>query len=123
RCGGRRSSMGASMLLSKRTRVSLFTLVLGMALATSSALSQTENGTPDQDAAEKELRQQTRQRMLDRWKMLRAYVRIDGKEQEVERHAEPIFTFSEPTRETGHLGTVWIWGTKGRPVALLSQNK
>ena len=84
--------MGASMLLSKRTRVSLFTLVLGMALATSSALSQTENGTPDQDAAEKELRQQTRQRMLDRWKMLRAYVRMDGEEQEVDRHTEPIFT-------------------------------
>jgi hypothetical protein len=61
--------------------------------------------------------------MLDRWKKLRAYVRIGSEEQEVERHAEPIFTFSEPTRETGHLGTIWIWGSKGRPVALLSQNK
>lgn len=108
------------MLLSNRTLVLVFAFAGGLALAASSSLAQSEGR---EDAAEKEQRQQTRQRMLDRWKKLRAHVRIDGDEREVDRLGEPIFTFSEPTRETGHLGTVWVWGTKGRPVALLSQNK
>jgi hypothetical protein len=61
--------------------------------------------------------------MVARWNKLQAFERVAGKESEVDRVQEPIFTFSEPTRETGHLGTLWVWGKTGRPVALLSQNK
>jgi hypothetical protein len=61
--------------------------------------------------------------MLDRWSKMHALVRVGGKEQEADRLENPIFTYSEPTRETGGGGTVWVWGTTGRPVALLSQSK
>jgi hypothetical protein len=54
---------------------------------------------------------------------MRALGRVKGKEQEVERLKDPIFTYSEPTRETGGVGTLWVWGPKGRPVVLLAQSK
>ncbi len=90
-------------------------------LAAMVALAQV-NG-PDLDATDEALRQQTRTAMEARWKTVRAFERVAGEDREVERREQPIFSFSESTRDTGHLGTVWVWGTEGRPVALLSQNK
>src|SRR5262249_37586795 len=75
-----------------------------------------------EDPAEKE-QKQTRQRMLDRWNKMRALLRVADKEQEVDRLKDPIFSYAEPTRETGGVGTIWVWGTRGRPVALLAQSK
>src|SRR5262245_19167597 len=97
--------------------VLFFALIVGRGVR--NAPAQVEEGS----AAEKEQRRQTREQMGARWKKLRAFVQVAGEEEEVDRVQEPIFTFTERTRETGHLGTLWVWGTKGRPVALLSQNK
>lgn len=111
------------MLLTRKSLVVIFALVIGFSLRVQDAPAQEEKGGEDQDPVEKEQRRQTREQMVARWNKQRAFERVAGKEKEVERVKEPIFTFSEPTRETGHLGTLWVWGTKGRPVALLSQNK
>jgi hypothetical protein len=98
-----------------------FALVVGLLLSAQNALAQVEKGGAE-DPAEKEGKQ-TRQRMLDRWNTMRALLRVAGKEQESARLKDPIFSYAEPTRETGGVGTVWVWGTRGRPVALLTQSK
>ena len=111
------------MFLTRKILELVFVVTVGFSLGVQNAPAQVKEGGEDQDSAEKEQRRQTREQMVARWNKLRAFERASGKETEVERVQEPIFTFSEPTRETGHLGTLWVWGTKGRPVALLSQNK
>lgn len=96
-------------------------VICGWSLAARAAVAQ-ENEA-DEDAATEALRQKTRAAMADRWSTLRATIRVAGREREVERAEQPIFSFSDATRDTGHLGTVWVWGAKGRPAALLSLNK
>lgn len=98
-------------------------LVVATSLGPQRASAQVERSGDKQDSTEEAQRRQTRQTMVARWKKLNAVARVDGEEREVERVPEPIFTFSESTRESGHLGTLWVWGVKGRPVALLSQSK
>jgi hypothetical protein len=117
------TARGDEMFLTRKILVPVFSLIVGFSLGVQNAPAQEEEGGADQDLSEKEQRRQTREQMVARWNKLRAFERVAGKEKEVDRVQEPIFTFSEPTRETGHLGTLWVWGTKGRPVALLSQNK
>jgi hypothetical protein len=87
------------------------------------AAAQAERDAADQDPLAEQQRQETREQMAARWTRLRALVRAGDQQREIERVAEPIFTYSESTRESGHLGTMWVWGTTGRPVALLAQNK
>ena len=111
------------MFLTRKILVLVFALIVGFSLGVQNAPAQVEEGSAEQGSAEKEQRRQTREQMVARWNKLRAFEHVVGKEKEAERVKEPIFTFSEPTRETGHLGTLWVWGTKGRPIALLSQNK
>ena len=101
-------------------------VVLGFALLVSAPLGNRAGlaqGEGPKDSAQEEERQATRKRMLDRWNTLKAFQNSDGQDIEIDRVAAPIFTFSDSTRETGHLGTLWVWGKKGRPLALLSQNK
>jgi hypothetical protein len=100
----------------------VFALVVGLSLTVQHAPAQAKKGAAEAPA-ESEEQNQTRQRMLDRWGKMRAMLRVAGKEQEVERLKDPIFSYAEPTRETGGVGTVWVWGTRGRPVALLTQSK
>src|SRR5262245_55717583 len=109
------------MFLTRMTFRLDFALVVGLLLSVQNALAQVEKGGAE-DPAEKEGKQ-TRQRMLARWNKMRALLRVAGKEQEVDRVKDPIFSYAEPTRETGDVGTVWVWGTRGRPVALLTQSK
>jgi hypothetical protein len=61
--------------------------------------------------------------MAARWKQVRAFVSKDGAEHEVDRVAEPVFSYVERAREGQHVGTLWVWGTQGRPVALFAQNR
>src|SRR6266566_2557593 len=109
------------MLLARMTLRLVFALIVGLSLSVQNALAQVEKGGA-KDPAEKD-EKQTRQRMLDRWSKMRAVLRVAGKEQEVDRRKDPIFSYVEPARETGGVGTVWVWGTRGRPVALLTQSK
>jgi hypothetical protein len=111
------------MSLTSKSLMLCIALIVGLSRGVHKAPAQGVEGGAEKNAAEKEQRQETREKMLARWKKLRAFERAGGEEKEVDRVPEPIFTFSERTRETGHLGTLWVWGTKGRPVALLSQNK
>ena len=111
------------MLLTKKNLVLVLALAIGFSTGVQNAPAQGEKVKADRDAAEKEHRARTREKMVARWNKLRAFEPVAGKEQEVDRVQEPIFSFSESTRETGHLGTLWVWGAKGRPVALLSQSK
>ncbi|HZL87362.1 MAG TPA: hypothetical protein VFB96_03210, partial [Pirellulaceae bacterium] len=110
------------MLLTKKTLVLVFALVGACWLCMEYAPAQEKKGGAE-DPTETEQRQQTRATMLARWNKLRAVMRIAGKEKEVERVAQPVFSYSEPTRETGGIGTLWVWGTRGRPAALLAQSK
>jgi hypothetical protein len=116
-------ALGDVMSLTRKNLVLYFVLIVGLSRGVQKVPAQGVEGGAKKDTAEKEQRRQTREQMVARWKTLRAFERVAGEEKEVDRVQEPIFTFSEPTRETGHLGTLWVWGTKGRPVALLSQNK
>ena len=110
------------MRLTSMIPVLVFALLVAFPAGVPHAAAQEKK--PDAaDAAETEQRKQTRQRMLDRWGKLRALVRIGGKEKEIERVAEAVFSYAEPTRETGGIGTLWVFGTKGRPAALLAQSK
>jgi hypothetical protein len=110
------------MLLTRITFGVFFALVVGYSLSVPNASAQAKKEGAE-DPAEKEELKQTRQRMLDRWSKMRALVRVADKEQEVDRRKDPIFSYAEPTRETGGVGTMWVWGTSGRPVALLAQGK
>jgi hypothetical protein len=107
------------MIPTRTTFRLLCTLVVGLSLRSDHAPAQEAR----EDPAEREEHKQTRQRMLDRWGKMRALVRVAGKDQEVERVKDPIFAYAEPARESGGVGTIWVWGTKGRPVALLAQSK
>jgi hypothetical protein len=100
----------------------LAAIIVACGLIASNVCAQSE---PDKDEPdEKAQLRQTRERMLARWKTLRAFELDDhGKERDVAPVSEPVFVYSESTRESGHLGTLWVWGSKGRPAALLSQNK
>ena len=109
------------MLQTRKSLLVVSVLAITSSLGLRLALAQ-EDG-PEQDQAEEVQRQRTRELMTARWKKLRAFERVAGKETEVDRVQEPIFSYSEPTRETGGVGTVWVWGTTGRPVALLSLSK
>jgi hypothetical protein len=71
------------MLLTKKILVLVFAAAVGFSLCAQQAPAQVEPRGAKEDAAEKEQRQQTRQRMLDRWGKLRALVRIGDKEKEV----------------------------------------
>jgi hypothetical protein len=99
----------------------IFALVIGL-LSVQNALAQRDKESA-KDPAQAEEQKQTRQRMLERWHKMRAFVRVADKEQEVDRLKDPIFAYAEPARETGGVGTMWVWGTRGRPVALLAQSK
>jgi len=92
-----------------------------LSLGVRTAPAQADGG--EEDAASQEQRRQTRERMVARWKQLRASQRVAGGQREVDRREQPIFSFSESTRDTGHLGTVWVFGTQGRPAAILSLSK
>jgi hypothetical protein len=85
-------------------------LVLGGRLA---ALEETEQKT---DAP-------WRESMAARWNEVRAFHTRNGAEHEVDRVAEPVFSYVERAREGQHVGTLWLWGTQGRPVALFAQNR
>lgn len=65
----------------------------------------------------------TREQMRERWKRSRAFVPLDGERKEVPRRDEPIMTYFERARDggAGRLGALWIWGPKGRPVAVFVQ--
>ena len=99
----------------QRTFFNIIVLLFGIAPSVNRVLGQ--------DVTEKEQNVQTREQMTARWKKMRAFERIDGKKKEVNRVEKPILSFSESTRDSGHLGTLWVWGTKGRPVALVAQGK
>ena len=114
---------GDEMFPTRKILELVLAMLVAFSLGIQNAPAQVKKGDADQDSIEKEQRRQTREQMVARWNKLRAFESASGKEKEIDRVPEPIFTFSEPTRETGHLGTLWVWGTKGRPVALLSQNK
>jgi hypothetical protein len=106
----------------KRIVVVIVVLVIGRFLGGGPASAQVErNGEPN--PSEVEEARAAREQMLARWSRLRAFEHVAGRERELERLSAPLFTFSESTRETGHLGTLWAWGPKGRPAALVSQNK
>lgn len=62
-----------------------------------------------------------RQRLQDRWKKSRAFLSVDGRRQEVARYERPLHTFFEPSSDGGRLASVWVWGAKGRPVAVFVQ--
>jgi hypothetical protein len=75
-----------------------------------------------QEALESEPAERAFATMSTRWGELRAYELVDGSEIEVEPVPEPIFQFFETARERSY-GTVWVWGAKGRPLALLAQGR
>lgn len=85
--------------------------------------AQRSPGESEQELVEEKLRKETRDAMAARWNQLQAYVLIDGEQREIERVSDPVFSFSEATRDTGHLGTMWVWGSPGRPAALFVQGK
>lgn len=107
------------MLFTRMTFLIFALVALSLCVSNASAQVKKEGA---EDPAEQEERKQTRQRILDRWNKMRAVLRVADKEREVERRKDPVFTYSEPTRETGGGGMMFVWGTTGRPVALLAQN-
>jgi hypothetical protein len=76
-----------------------------------------------QEVPEKEINARTLEQMTARWQKLRAFLQIDGQEMEIDRLEKPISNYSESTRESSHYGTLWVWTTTGRPVAVLAQSK
>jgi hypothetical protein len=105
-----------------RKRNALLIVVLAIACA-GPLFAQTAKEGPAQNDSEADEAKKAREQMLARWSKLRAFQDVGGSEREIERVPEPIFNFSDSTRDTGHVGTLWVWGAKGRPAALVSQNK
>lgn len=111
------------MRLTSKTLAVVFVLLVAFPAGVPYAAAQEQQRAAAEDAAETEQRKQTRQRMLERFSKLRALVRVGEKEKEIERVDDPVFSYAEPTRETGGIGTLWVFGSKGRPAALLAQSK
>ena len=76
-----------------------------------------------QEAAKQQTSSRWKEAMAARWNEVRALVPKDGAEHEIDRVAEPVFSYVERAREGQHVGTLWVWGTQGRPVALFAQNR
>jgi hypothetical protein len=110
------------MLLTKDLLLASCVLALGLSPGAQTAAAQEEK-VAAQDPADTQQRQETRRRMLDRWGMMRGLRRVGEKEQEIARLEDPVFSYAEPTRETGGIGTMWVFGKEGRPAALLAQSK
>jgi len=77
------------------------------------ASAQTKGGDRD-DARSKRAREMDR-----RAGQIKVYKVKDGKNLEVPRREQPLLRYSDPTRDFFD-GTVWAWGTSGRPVAIVT---
>lgn len=98
--------------------LSIAAVVLGCVAVTPRLSAQTRD---DADTKKKKQERDERMReMTRRWLSSKAYRPQEGKDVDVARLRKPLFRFSDPAR--GVLdGTVWAWGSTGRPVALLTQ--
>jgi hypothetical protein len=94
-------------------------VALAVLLANSLALVDLATG---QEPSEKHA--ELKRKMMARWKESRAFLWKGDEKAELDRVAEPVFSFIETARENGHhLGTVWVWGSDGRPLALMAQGR
>ena len=77
----------------------------------------------DENDAEKRARAGRLEVMTKRWQLYRASLVRDDKEIEVAPLAQPLLRWHDPARNDTPIkdGTLWAWGAKGRPMALLAQ--
>ena len=92
--------------------------VMPLALITLAFLSSLLDAQPD-DLAKKKEGAERLEEMRRRAQALNASLVNNGKRERVELVQEPLLRYSDPARETSD-GSLWVWGRKGRPVALLS---
>jgi len=64
-------------------------------------------------------RAQRARQMEQRAQGIKVYQVKEGNKVEVPRHERPLLRFSDPARELFD-GTLWAWGTSGRPVAIVT---
>jgi hypothetical protein len=100
-------------------------LAIAALLAASAALIGSPSGPPPDaknektdQSSESKANEQTRRAAERVVRDIEIEIRSDDKWTKVERIKDPLLYYGEPTR--GHdRGSVWGWGPKGRPVALL----
>ena len=75
------------------------------------------------DEAETLLRAERLAEMTKRWQAYEASVVRDDKATKLEPHLQPLLRWNDPARKDAPIkdGSLWAWGTKGRPAALLTQ--
>ena len=93
----------------------LVLLIVGLHLVAAGgySLAQTKDEKRDDERSKR-----TRE-MDERARQIKVYQVKEGKNLEVLRREQPLLRFSDPTREFID-GTVWAWGTSGRPLAIVT---
>jgi hypothetical protein len=71
------------------------------------------------DAAKKEEAAKRLREMQHRARAITAYKLRGDVSEQVELIPDPLLRFNDPTRDR-HDGTVWAWGQRGRPIAVLT---
>lgn len=111
--GRRFISVYSMWLLCCRTRL----LLVGLAIICSSAIAFSE------DASEPELTPEQRAAHLARMRTIAQSIKINeingDRQLPVDLAVEPVLRYTDHTRKQ-HDSTVWIWGTKGRPSAIMA---
>lgn len=88
----------------------LIRAVLVLAFAMNAVESSSADDRPERERRLDAMRQRAAALKLSRYEM--------GKLRGVERVEQPLMRYNDPARETTD-GTVWAWGTEGRPSAVL----
>lgn len=96
---------------------SLLVAATALVGSTSEPPPDTKNDKTDQ-SAEANANEQVRRQAERVVRNIEMQIWSDDKWMKVERIKDPVLNYSDPTRGD-HRGTVWGWGAKGRPVALL----
>ena len=110
----RQREVGCIETLTTRWRVVLVVMIL--LISASSSFAQDKPAAPVSEADEVKLAREQLQRSRDQVALLR--LQHAETKAEIERVEHPVLRFTAPLWG-GHHGTVWVWGKRGRPVAVL----
>ena len=80
-------------------------------------------GLAQQDESDKQARVRRLEKMTGRWQKFQASLLRDKTQVKVQPVPKPLLRWIDVARQDTPIkdGTIWAWGTEGRPVALLAQ--
>jgi len=104
---------------STRPRIDPRRLVVPLIVGLHLVMASVNSSAQTKDRGRDDERSKRTREMDERARQIKVYQVKEGKNLEVPRREQPLLRFSDPTREFFD-GTVWAWGTSGRPLVIVT---